>query len=95
MTVNTIRGQLGSSFVFLKEWDDKRHIRNAIGHATASYDPAKDEVRFKDRNWDSGITSLKEFIKTALELEDSIWAFSYDFLLLKLYDFIASENPFQ
>lgn len=95
MTVNTIRDQLESPFVFLKEWDDKRHIRNAIGHATASYDPVKEEVQFIDRRWDSGIIPLKEFIKMALELEDSIWAFFYDFLLLKIYDFIVSKNPFQ
>jgi len=95
MTVNTIRDQLGSSFVFLKKWDDKRHIRNAIGHATAFYDHVKDEVRFIDRSWDSGIIPLKEFIKMALELEDSIWAFFYNFLLLKIYDFIASKSPFQ
>ena len=95
MTVNTIRSQLGSSFVFLRKWDDKRHIRNAIGHATAFYDPVKEEVQFIDRSWDSGIIPLKEFVKMALELEDSIWAFFYTFLLLKIYDFIASQNPFQ
>ena len=95
MTVDTIRNQLGSSFVFLKKWDDKRHIRNAIGHATAFYDPVKNEVRFIDRSWDSGIIPLREFLKMALELEDSIWAFFYDFLLLKIYDFIASKTSFQ
>jgi len=95
MDVNTIRNQLKSSFVFLKKWDYKKHIRNAIGHATASYDPAKDEVQFIDRSWDSGVIPVKEFYRMALELEDSIWAFSYDFLLLEIYDFIASKNPFQ
>ena len=95
MTVNTIRDQLGSSFVFLKKWDEKRHIRNAIGHAKAFYNPVKDEVQFIDMSWDSGIIPLKEFHKRALEIEDSIWAFFYDFLLLRIYDFILSKNPFQ
>jgi len=95
MTVDDIRNALGSSFVFLNKWDDKRHIRNAIGHATASYDPIKDEVRFRDRSWDSGTISLQEFYKMALELEDTVWAFFYDFLLLKIHDFILSKNPFQ
>lgn len=95
LTVYTIRRRLGSSFVFLKKWDDKKHIRNAIGHATAFYDPEKDEVQFIDRSWNSGVIPLKEFIRMALELEDSIWAFFYDFLLLRIYDFIASKKPFQ
>lgn len=101
MTVNTIKKKLGTTPVFLKKWDDKNHIRNAIGHARADYDSTKDEVQFIDINmrdgtkWDSGIIPLKEFHKMALELEDSIWAFLYTFLLLKIYDFIVSKNPFQ
>jgi len=95
MSVYRIRRSLGSPFVFLKQWDDKKHIRNAIGHATATFDPTKDEVRFKDRNWDSGIIPLKDFYRMALELEDAVWAFFYDFLLLKIYDFIASKDPFR
>ena len=101
MTVKTIKEKLGTTPVFLKKWDDKNHIRNAIGHARADYDSTKDEVQFIDINmrdgtrWDSGIIPLKEFLKMALELEDSIWAFLYTFILLKIYDFIVSKNPFQ
>jgi len=101
MTVKTIKETLGTTPVFLKKWDDKNHIRNAIGHARADYDSTKDEVRFIDINmrdrtkWDSGIIPLKEFLKMALELEDSIQAFFHTFILLKIYDFIASKNPFQ
>jgi len=95
MTVKTIKTKLGTTPVFLKKWDDKKHIRNAIGHARADYDSTKDEVQFKDRSWDSGIIPLKEFIKMALELESSIEAFLYTFILLKIYDFVVSKNPFQ
>jgi len=95
MSVYNIRHRLGPSFVFLRDWNRKKHIRNAIGHATAFYDPLKDEAEFIDRSWKSGIIPLRDFHRMALELEDSIWAFFYDFLLLKIYDFIASQNPFQ
>lgn len=95
MEVHTIRKRLKRSFVFLKEWDDKKHIRNAIGHATAPYDPRRNEVQFIDRSWKLGPIPSKEFYKMALELEDSIWAFHYVFLLLRIFDYIVSPNPFQ
>lgn len=101
MTINTIAKKLGTTPVFLEKWEDKRHIRNAIGHARADYDSTKDVVRFTDINmrdgtkWDSGTIPLIEFHKMALELEDSIAAFFNTFILLKIYDFIISENPFQ
>jgi len=39
--------------------------------------------------------SMNEFVEKALELEDSVMAFYYTFVLLKIYDFIASKNPYQ
>lgn len=101
MKINTIEKKLGTTPVFLENWEDKRHIRNAIGHARADYDSTKDVVQFIDVNmrdgtkWDSGAIPLIEFYKMALELEDTIWAFLYTFILLKIYDFIVSKNPFQ
>ncbi len=99
MTVKTINKKIGTTPVFLKKWDDKNHIRNAIGHARVNYDSTKDEVQFIDINmkdetiWDSGIIPLKDFYEMASELEDSIQAFIYTFILLKTYDIIASKNP--
>jgi hypothetical protein len=101
MTVKTIKRRIGTTPVFLRKWDDKNHIRNAIGHARADYDSTKDEVQFIDINmrdgtrWDSGIIPMKEFLRMALELEDSIQAFLYTFILLKIFDLIVSKNSFQ
>lgn len=100
MTVKAIKKKLGTTPVFLKEWDDKKHIRNAIGHARAEYDSTKDEVRFIDINrdgtiWDSGIISLKKLLKMGMELENSIEAFLYTFILLKIFDLVVSKNPFR
>lgn len=101
MTVFDIRKKIGTTPVFLKKWDDKKHIRNAIGHARAYFDKVNDEVQFIDVHpktriiWDSGKKPLGEFIQMALELEDSIQAFLHIFILLKIFDFIVSKNPFQ
>ena len=101
MSVYEIQRKLGTKPVFLKKLADKKHIRNAIGHATTYYDSKNDVVQFINihpktgAKWDSGLIPLQEFHKMALELEDTISAFLYIFVLLKIYDFIASNNPFQ
>jgi len=87
--------------VFLERWDEKKHVRNAIGHTRIYYDSAKDEVRFVDVEPKSGKTTydkimkLSEFMKMALELEDSVEAFIYTIMMLRIYDFILSPNPYQ
>ncbi len=101
MTIWNILNRSESIPVFLENWEVKNHIRNAIGHARVNYDSTKDEVQFIDINmrdgteWDSGIIPLKEFYKMALELEDSIAAFSHTFMLLRINDLIVSKNPYQ
>lgn len=101
LTVWEIMRQFGTRPVFLEDWEDKNHVRNAIGHARADYDPAKDTVQFTDINmrdgtkWNSGVIPATKFYEKALELEDSIAAFYYTFMLLRMYDLILSKNPYQ
>jgi hypothetical protein len=81
--------------VFLENWPEKKNIRNAIGHATVFYDSLKKEARFIDEiaGYDK-ILSLNQFMEMGLQLDDSVAAFTYIIILLKLYDFIMSKNPF-
>jgi len=96
LKVRDILERFRSVPVFLENWEEKNHIRNAIAHATAYFDSSKKEARFVDEpsRYDKTM-SLDQFAQMALELEDSTAAFSYIMLLLKLYDFIQAENPFQ
>jgi hypothetical protein len=100
MTVWDILTNLKTTFVFLERWDEKNHIRNAIGHARASYDSTNNQVRFIDADkhgvitWDSNDIPFSKFAEMALELEDSLTAFLNIFLLLKIYDLIRSANPY-
>jgi hypothetical protein len=82
--------------VFLENWEEKKHIRNAIGHATVYYDPQKDEARFVDKpsGYDRTL-SLSRFIEMTMELEDSVAAFTYTIILLRLYDLIQFPKPFE
>jgi hypothetical protein len=88
--------------VFLENWEEKNHIRNSIGHSRTEYDPKSDTARFIDIDnkkgnaitYDSGIIKMSEFAEKALELEDSLASFYYVLILLRIYDFIISENPY-
>ena len=109
MTVWDVLKEVKPTPVFLKDWEEKKHIRNAIGHAQAYLDPVKNEIRLLDTKivknkktksktvkitYDRTL-SMNEFMEKALELESSVMAFFYTFVLLKIYDFIASQNPYQ
>jgi hypothetical protein len=99
MGVWDILEKLGKT-VFLENWSEKNHIRNAIGHARASFDLEKNQIRFVDIEPKSGKTtydqtkSLESFIELALQLEDSVEAFVYTMTLLRLYDLIVASNPY-
>jgi len=101
MSVWDILRALGGTPVFLERWDEKNHIRNAIGHARANYDGSRKLVRFidVDRNgtqtFDSGDIPLSQFVEWAMEIEESVTAFTNIFLLMKIFDLIYSTNPFQ
>jgi len=100
MTVWDILANLKTTPVFLERWDEKNHIRNAIGHARANHNSANDKVHFIDTDkhgvitWDSNDIPFSKFVEMALELEDSLTAFLDIFILLKIYDFISSTNPY-
>lgn len=81
--------------VFLENWAEKKSIRNAIGHANVFYDSSKKEARFINApaGYDK-ILTVNQFMEIFLQLEDSVSAFTYIMILLKLYDLIVSETPF-
>lgn len=79
--------------VFLEKWEEKKHVRNAIGHAQVYYNEIEQEVRFIDKKWDKTF-STEEFIEKALELEYTVNAFLDIFLLLRIHVLIRSPKPF-
>ena len=101
LTVNYVVENCKTKLIVFQKWDEKRHIRNSIGHALAQYDPSNKTVHFEDYNpktgkttYDSGFIPFGRFIEMALELEDSLMAFTHIILLLKIYDLVVSTNPF-
>lgn len=101
MTVWRVLRSFKTPPVFLEGWNEKNHIRNAIGHARVYYDSASDKVRFVNIRPKTGkvvydrTLSTAEFWEMALELEDSVQAFLHAMLLVRLYDLVASPNPYQ
>ena len=80
-TIWTIMKKLPRLPSFLKDWDKKRHLRNAIGHARAYYNGENNMIRFVDVDNKKGtivydeILSMSEFYKVWTELNDSMQAF--------------------
>jgi hypothetical protein len=79
--------------VFLENWEEKKHIRNAIAHATTYFDPAKEEVRFVDApsNYDK-TKSLHDFLWIVLEFDDLAESFSIILCLLELLKLFAFKE---
>ena len=81
--------------VFLENWEEKRHIRNAIAHATTYYDPVKDEVRFVDTlspsHYDKTM-KFRDFLLIDLELEDLAESFLLILCLLGLLELFARKK---
>lgn len=83
--------------VFLNNWTEKKHIRNAIAHAKAFYEVGE-RVRFiDDKNPNDPYDSTmpwQRFIEIYSELEDSVNAFILNLFLLRLFDLLfAKELP--
>jgi hypothetical protein len=95
MSVWKVLREFGTPPVFLENWSEKKSIRNAIGHANVFYDSSKKEARFVDApaGYDR-ILNVSQFMEIALQLEDSVAAFTYIMILLKIYDLILSSTPF-
>lgn len=102
VTVWVVLEKVRPTPVFLQNWDEKRHIRNAIGHARVYYYPAHAEIHFIDKKVKRGkvkvtydeTLSMTQFFEMALELEDSVMAFSYIIIMLRLHDLILSKNAY-
>jgi hypothetical protein len=94
-TVWNVYREITPTPLFLRNWVEKKNIRNSIGHATFSYDVTKKEAQFEDEIAGyNGVKTLSEFVKMAGELESVVEAYTYITLLLKIYDFVASQNAF-
>lgn len=91
--VSEIQKEFNVVPVFLENWEEKRHIRNAIAHATTYYDPVKDEVRFVDApaHYDE-TKKFYAFLLIVLEFDDLTESFFYIICLLGLLELIMIKN---
>jgi hypothetical protein len=84
--------------IILKNWIEKKHTRNAIGHATVYYEPSKKEVTFIDNYGKSEpfkeTLQLNAFIEHLTELESASEAFILFTILLKVKDILFAETAF-
>jgi hypothetical protein len=96
-TVGEINSKINPKLTVFKDWDKKRHIRNAISHATVYYDLEKDRIRFVDNfgsdHW-SITLSWFEFIELLEELESSVESLQANLLLLKIGDYLFVDKAF-
>lgn len=92
LEVKDIYNQMTPKPAILKNWEEKKHIRNAIGHATAYFNQESNSIRFIDRlakpvTFDKTYR-WEEFIEILSELDSSISAFILFILLLIVRDLI-------
>lgn len=101
ITVWDVLNELKPTPIFLQNWKEKKHIRNAIGHARVYYDPEQAQIRFVDLLEKSGKVTydktipMARFFEMGLELEDSVVAFYYIIIMLRLHDLILSKDAYQ
>jgi len=93
-----IREQLDPKPVFLRKLKEKKHIRNAIGHARAYYDDMEDKIQFIDVDKNNEVTYDKTlnsavFTHLTLGLGDVLIAFYLTWVLLNVYDLVVSNEP--
>ncbi len=80
---------------------EKKYIRNAIGHAQFYFDPIIKTIRFVNIQEKTGkvtydkTLSFSQFAELAMELEDSVIAFSYIILILRIYDLTLSKDAYK
>lgn len=78
--------------IFLQKWEDKCHIRNAIGHARVTYDAERNVARFVDVAPDTGMGTYDEtfqwidFLSIHQELLDTLIAFRLNLMLFLVVD---------
>lgn len=87
--------------IFLRKWREKKYIRNAIGHAQFYFNPMTNTIRFVNIKEKTGkvtydkTLSFSQFAELAMELEDSIEAFYYIILILRIYDLTLSKDAYK
>jgi hypothetical protein len=94
-TVWNVYREITPTPLFLQNWEEKKKIRNSIGHATFSFDVSRKEIRFIDEiaGYDE-VKTLSAFVTLLGELESVVEAYTYNTLLLKVYDFVVATNAF-
>jgi len=87
--------------IFLRSWKNKNSLRNSIAHARFEYNPNNKLMHFKDVNpWTGKVNydrflNFNQFAKIGSEIEDTVEAFLFFFLVLKIRDFILSPTPYK
>lgn len=85
----------GISPIFLENWQEKNHIRNAIAHAQANFSPKENKVHFFSKDLTSNITlydksmSFEGFLLIHLELIDAIDSFYYAIELFRVMNLLT------
>ena len=98
LEVRQIYDKIDPKPIILKNWSEKKHIRNAIGHAKVYYNQSKREITFVDDygKFESFKKTFRweEFIELLAELESASEAFILFTLLLKLHDLLFAPKMF-
>ena len=98
--VSKIDGLIEPKLIIFRQWELKKHLRNAISHANVYYTLKSDKIGFVDRPIKNGqipfeITlSFKEFVGLLSELEDSIDALQWILLISRTAEFLLPRAGF-
>lgn len=101
INVWTIQRRIKPTPIFLRKWKEKKYIRNAIGHAQFYFNPTTNHIRFVNIQEKTGkvtydkTLSFSKFAELAMELEDSVKAFYYIMLILRIYDLTLSKDAYK
>lgn len=96
LEVRDIYAKLNPKPTLLRNWEEKKHIRNAIGHATAYFDETNNTVRFvdnfvKSKPFDKTYR-WEEFIEILSELQSSVSAFILFMVLYRVRDVLFAVD---
>ncbi|PVX25221.1 MAG: hypothetical protein CW716_08405 [Candidatus Bathyarchaeum sp.] len=82
--------------VFLENWPEKNHIRNAIAHAQNQYDPILDRVHFVNKDRDDKITyespvdmTFEDFFEIWMQVADAIDSLRYSMRIYGVFQTLA------
>lgn len=93
MSVNEIIREFPITPVFLEKWEEKRHIRNAIAHASTSFNSKNNQVTFVDAPSKFTKTiSLNNFLLMVLEFDDIAESFAILLCFINLLELLTVKN---